>query len=166
MKTENLKTGDVLHCRGKSLLSRLIIWATKSTWSHTALFIEIWEQPYILEAQRKDVHAIPYDEWLKKYGYDFEVSRNRNLTDYRLFSINAMSKLGTTGYDFASLFVRGPWLLITGKWKKKKFEGDKMFCSEYVLWAHDVEKSYRMTPHQVYEYCIAVNGWDSIEEVY
>lgn len=166
MNPKNLITGDILHCRGKGILSRLILWATKSTWSHTAIFIEIWHQPYILEAQRKGVHVIPFDEWLKKYGYNFEVSRNTYLTDYKLYATSALSKVGTTGYDFVSLLIRGPWSLITGKWKRKKFEEDRMFCSEYALWTHAVEKAYRMSPHQVYEYCISVNGWASVEEEY
>ena len=166
MNPETLQTGDILHCRGKGVISTLIMWSTKSSWSHTAIFIEIWEQPYILEAQRKGVHVVPYYKWLKKYGYEFEISRNRLLTDHNLYSISAMSKVGTTGYDFASLLIRFPISLITGRWKKIKFESNKMFCSEYALWTHDVEKAYRMTPHQVYEHCGTVEGWDLIESKY
>ena len=166
MNPKDLKTGDILHCRGKRILARLIMWATKSSWSHTAVYIELWEQPFILEAQSKGVHAIPYYEWLKKYAYTFSISRNEYLTDHRLWSIQAMSKLGTTGYDFVSLLIRQPRLILTGKWRKQKFESDRMYCSEYALWSHDVEKAYRMSPQQVYEYCNTVDGWKQIEPEY
>jgi hypothetical protein len=166
MNPKNLQTGDVLHCRGNGIIAKLIMWATKSYWSHTAVFIEIWGQPFVLEAQAKGVHAIPYYEWLKKYAYEFEVSRNDYLTDHKLWAVHAMSKLGTTGYDFVSLLIRQPRLLLTGRWKKQKFEEDRMYCSEYALWTHAVEKAYRMSPQQVYDYCGTVEGWTSIEEEY
>ncbi len=38
------KTGDVLHCRGRRLISKLIRWATKSQINHTALFIWLWDE--------------------------------------------------------------------------------------------------------------------------
>jgi len=37
-----LKTGDILNCTGKKLLSKIIKMFTKSRFSHTAIFIEIW----------------------------------------------------------------------------------------------------------------------------
>jgi hypothetical protein len=77
-----------------------------------------------------------------------------------------MSRLGTTGYDFVSLLIRQPLQIITGKWRKQKFESDRMYCSEFALWCHEVEKAYRMSPHQVYEYCATVEGWDTIESEY
>jgi len=137
------------------------MWATKSKWSHTAIFIEIWGQPYVIEAQRNGVNVKSYYEWLKKYGYYFEISRSPYLSDHKLFSINAMSVVGVTGYDFVSLLVRYPWKIITGAWRKKKVESDKFYCSEYAMWTHDVELSYRMSPQDVYEYC-EMDGWEVI----
>lgn len=139
------------------------MWATKSKWSHTAIYIEIWGRPYIIEAQKNGVNVKEYSEWLRKYGYYFEVSRNPHLTDYKLYSINAMSKVGVTGYDFVSLLIRQPLLIITGKWRKRKFEEDRMYCSEYALWTHDIEKSYRMSPQNVYDYCQEY-GWEEVLE--
>ena len=52
-----LKTGDVLHCRGKKLISKMIRWATKSQINHTALFILIWGEPYIIDAQDNGVNV-------------------------------------------------------------------------------------------------------------
>lgn len=166
MDPKLLKTGDILHCRGKSIISKLIMWATKSKWSHTAVFIEIWGQPFIIEAQAKGVYVIPYFEWLKEWQYDFEVSRNIQLTDYRLYSIMAMSKVGHTGYDFASLLIRKPIQIITGKWRKRAVEDDRQFCSEYALWTHDVVKSYSMSPQDVYEYTHSTNGWVDVKPEY
>lgn len=164
MNPTNLKTGDVLHCRGKRLLSRLIMWTTKSKWSHTAIFIEIWGQPFILEAQREGVRPINYYEWLKKYGYYFEVSRNEYLmVNDHDWSLHAMSKSGVAGYDFVSLLIRQPIHLLTGKWKKQKVEDDRMYCSEYAMWCHYVTKSYRMTPQHVYEYTHNTKGWNDVK---
>jgi len=166
MYPENLKTGDIIHCRGKRLIPKLIMWATKSTISHTALFIEIWGQPYIIEAQRNGVNVKPWDAWRTKYGYEFLIHRSNDTflqAKIKRFSVRAMSKVGTTGYDFTSLLIRHPWRLITGKWRKRKFEHDKMYCSEYVAWTHGIEHFYRMTPSDLFEYC-KMKNFQIIEE--
>lgn len=153
-----LKTGDVLHCAGHGLLSTLIMRFTKSSWSHTAIFIEIWGQPYIIEAQNNGVNVKPFEEWVKKYGYYYEVSRSPFEFDAKKFSIYAMSKVGTTGYDFLSLIVRQPWRIVSGSYKVRKDEYEKMYCSEYAMWSHGIEKAYRMSPQDVWDYCEA-NNW-------
>jgi len=161
MNPFNLETGDVLHCTGHGLLARLIMFATKSRFSHTAIFIEIWGQPYIIEAQSNGVNVKSYDEWLNKYGYTFEAHRNPNRASEEIFSVHAMSKVGVTGYDFVSLLIRKPIQLITGKWRKIRNEDDKMYCSEYAMWAHRIEQSYRMSPEDVFEFC-KKNNWQKI----
>lgn len=155
---QRFKTGDVLHCRGKRLLSKLIMWATESRWSHTAIFIEVWGQPYIIEAQGNGVNLKPFDQWEKKYGYYYEVSRNPFEFDAKKFSLYATSKVGTTGYDFLSLLVRQPWRILTGSYKVRKDEYEKMYCSEYVMWTHGIETAYRMSPQDVWDYC-EDNDW-------
>jgi hypothetical protein len=152
MNPTNLKTGDILHCTGKKLLSKIIRKVTKSKFSHTALFIEIWGQPYIIDAQKDGVNVRPFDAWKDMYGYDFEVSRPESIDEKEL-SMRALTRVGHTGYDIEGLIFKQPIELLTGKWKIKKNEQERMYCSEFVAWVYGVEKSYRMSPQDVYEWC-------------
>lgn len=154
-----MKTGDILFCSGKKLLSKLIRLFTKSEWSHTALFIEIWGQPYIIDAQKNGINVKEFNEWVKEYGYKYEVRRSPKLIDEHTFSLKAMSKSGVTLYDFESLIIRQPLYLITRKWEEKKSEDERMYCSEYVAWCHDVPEWFSMSPQDLYEYCL-INKWD------
>jgi hypothetical protein len=160
---EKLKTGDILHCTGTRLISRLIMKSTRSEVSHTAIFIEIWGQPYIVDSQKDGTNARPYDEWVKKYNYEYTVHRNPNLTDHHAFSIRAFSRVGVTAYDFESLFIRYPWKLLTGKWRMRgEREEKRMFCSEYVAWVHGISHYYRLSPKEVKEHCIS-NNWKEVK---
>lgn len=151
------KTGDIFHCSGERLLSRIIKKVTKSKFSHSAVFIEIWGQPYIMDSQAKGTNLIPFDEWSKKWNYTYEVHRSLLLSDENLrreFAIRAMSRSGNTGYDFVSLLIRQPIYLLTGKWRERESsKGKRMYCSEFVSWCHGIDSSYRMSPQNLYEYC-------------
>lgn len=148
-----LKTGDILHCSGKRLLSRLIKKFTRSKFSHSALFIEIWGQPYIIDAQADGVNVRPFKEWNDKYDYDIVAHRSSGELDREAISKRAMTKVGHTGYDIEGLLVRQPHKIITGKWKEKGDTTERMYCSEYVAWVYGVEKSYRMSPEDLYLWC-------------
>lgn len=147
----NLQTGDILHCTRKSLLSWLIRKVTKSEFNHTALVIEIWHQIYIVDSQKDGTQLRPFDVWQKKWGYKYKISRPISI-DSEEFSKRALSKTDT-GYDFSSLLIRGPWKLLTGRWKKKKNEFDKMYCSEFVAWCYDIKYDSIMSPKDLWEYC-------------
>lgn len=150
-----LKTGDILHCRANRLISRLIRLFIKGWSNHTATVVIIWGQTYILEAQRKGVHLIPLDEWIKKYDYEVIVARpnNPNFTE-KMFATKALKKVGNTGYAYTSIIFHHPWAVITGKWRHQKRdpEKDKMVCSEYVAWTYGIENAYRFTPRDMMEY--------------
>jgi uncharacterized protein YycO len=150
-----LKTGDILHCSGKKLLSRLIKKATKSKFSHSAVFIEIWGQPYILDAQIDGVNVRPLNDWLKKYNYNITVHRSSNLVNEKTFAQRALTKVGHTAYDFESLLIRQPIELLTGKWVEKGDTTKAMYCSEYIAWIYGVEKAYKFSPQDLYEWCKA-----------
>ena len=155
MDTTILKTGDVLHCAGKRLISKLIRWATKSKFNHTALFIELWGQPYIIDAQENGVNVKPFEQWEKEYGYNYIVTRPPFDIDEKRTAIKAMSKVGLTAYDFEGLLLKQPIELLTGKWKKKKgeHEQDKMYCSEFVAWVYYVNDSYKTSPADFLKFC-------------
>lgn len=153
-----LETGDILHCSSNGFIGRSIKWATKSPINHSALFIEVWGKPYIIDSQKDGTNLRPFDEWVKKYEYKYIVHRDITLSDEhkRNLSIKALSKSGNTAYDFAGLLIRQPIRLITGKWKYKgKKETDRMYCSEFVSWVHNISSSYRMTPKDLYIYCLS-----------
>jgi len=155
MNPTSLKTGDILHCSGKKLLSRLIKKATKSKFSHSAVFIEIWGQPYILDAQIDGVNVRPLNDWLKKYNYNITVHRSSNLVNEKTFAQRALTKVGHTAYDFESLLIRQPIELLTGKWVEKGDTTKAMYCSEYIAWIYGVEKAYKFSPQDLYEWCKA-----------
>jgi hypothetical protein len=89
---KKLVTGDILHCTGKRPLSKLIRFFTKSKFSHTALFIRIWDQPYVIDAQKDGVNVRPWEEWIKEYDYSFIVSRS-SLCDEK--ELEQCQKLGS-----------------------------------------------------------------------
>ena len=155
MNPTSLKTGDILHCSGKKLLSRLIKKATKSKFSHSAVFIEIWGQPYILDAQKDGVNVRPLNDWLEKYNYNITVYRSSNLVNEKTFAQRALTKVGHTAYDFESLLIRQPIELLTGKWVEKGDTTKAMYCSEYIAWIYGVEKAYKFSPQDLYEWCKA-----------
>ena len=155
MNPTSLKTGDILHCSGKKLLSRLIKKATKSKFSHSAVFIEIWGQPYVLDAQKDGVNVRPLNDWLEKYNYNITVHRSSNLVNEKTFAQRALTKVGHTAYDFESLLIRQPIELLTGKWVEKGDTTKAMYCSEYIAWIYGVEKAYKFSPQDLYEWCKA-----------
>ncbi len=148
-----LETGDILHCTGKGIIAKGIMKATKSSVSHSALFIEIWDKPYIIDAQKDGVNLRPFDEWVKKYNYKYIVHRYPNQFDKKEFSLKAMTKIGNTAYDFEGLLIKQPIELLTGKYRRKGNEEEKMYCSEYVAWCYGINESYRMSPEDLFQWC-------------
>jgi uncharacterized protein YycO len=157
MNLTKLKPGDILHCSGKKKLAKIIKAFTKSQFSHTALFIEIWGQPYIIDAQIDGVNLRPWNEWADKYKYDFVVHRSANEIDTKALSMRALTKVGHTGYDFESLLFKQPIELFTNTWQQKKNEQERMYCSEFVAWVYGVERSYRFSPEDMYNWCLINN---------
>lgn len=151
------KTGDIFHCTGHGLVSKGISVFTKSKITHTAMFISIWGEDFIIEAQRKGVYTIPFKEWKDKWKYEYIVNRSPDVIDEKEIATKAVSKLGHTAYDFQSFLLRMPVKLITGKWRAKPNEDDKVFCSEFVAWCYKFTGSERLTPKELYSLTIELN---------
>lgn len=147
------KTGDIFHCTGRGIIAKGIMKATKSKVSHSALFIEIWGKPYIIDAQKDGVNLRPFDEWVKMYNYKYIVHRYPNEFDRKEFALKAMTKIGNTAYDFEGLLIKQPIELLTGKYRRKGNEENKMYCSEYVAWCYGINESYRMSPEDLLQWC-------------
>jgi len=158
---ELLKTGDILLCRSHSLLSKLIRKATKSHWSHTAHVVDIWGEMYVVEAQISGVDPKSWDNWVKKYNYEWVAIRNPRMGDEREFCKRSFSLVGVTGYDLVTFLIRHPWRIITGSWRNQKNDNKKMICSQYTAWCHSLPDSARLVPDDVARYAKEKN-WDEI----
>ena len=131
-----LKTGYILHCSGKSLLSRLIMRFTKGKFSHTAIVLEIGGKVCVVGAQNNGVNIREFKEWQNEFKYKYSVS----IPIYQAFNKEEiankiLSKVGVTKYDYFSLLIAQPFYLLTRKWiGNKKNAAKKFYCSEFVGW--------------------------------
>lgn len=148
-----LKTGDILHCTGARLLARLVMFFTRSKISHTAIVICVWDQLYVIDAQKNGVNPKPLQDWLDYYKYKIKVSRNFSLFNEKNLSIRCFSKVGLTSYDFVSLLFYQPWYLLTERWigKTKENSTKRMYCSEYVGWCLEIENYWELSPEDIYK---------------
>lgn len=153
--SEKLKSGDILHCRRSTFLSWLIQKLTKSQFSHSALYINIGGESFVVDAQKDGVNLRRFDLWMKKYKYSFIVSRPNEMTSQRKAIIlnRIFKKIGVTNYDFVGLLYKSPWKLITGKWKVGKNEDNRMYCSEFVAYVYDFPFYYKLSPEDLYDRC-------------
>lgn len=154
MKTldkNTLQSGDVLHCTSERLLSRIIRKLTKGRVNHSALAIEVWGELFIIDAQKDGTNLRPISEWNKKYKYSYKIFRPTDFsTEIRS---KAISKIGSTPYDFLSLIVWQPIYILTGKWhgRSKENADDRMYCSEYIAWLFNYENWWQLSPQAVYD---------------
>ena len=146
-----IKSGDVAHCRSNGILGRAIRVFTRSHVNHTAMFIEIWGKIFVIESQSNGTNLKPFQEWVKKYNYKYEISRPLEFTAET--KERAMQKIGTTGYDFRSLILVQPIYQVFGIWlgKGEKKADEKLYCSEFVGWVYKLENWWKNSPQQVYE---------------
>lgn len=158
----DLQTGDILHCKGSSLISRLIMRFTKGKYSHTAIVVECWGIICIVEAQNNGVNLKSYNSWVKKYNYNYVISRPL-LVDKHDFSKKILSKIGVTSYDFKSLIFYQPLYLITGKWKGSSEEDNKNYCSDLAGWSHGFLNYWKMSPQDLYKYVNTLSTFKLIE---
>jgi len=158
MQLDQIQTGDIIHCRGTRLISRLIMRCTKSEWSHTALAIRIDGKLFIVDAQKDGVNLRPFELWDQKFNYEMLVCRSAQASykySHKYLMERALGKVGVTAYDFETLFIRYPWKLISGKWRNRgDKEDDKMVCSEFIAWTYSIPNWFKMSPRNVYEWCI------------
>lgn len=161
MEHLNYKTGDVFHCKGKGLISKGIKFFTESDITHSAMFIWIWGEPFIIDSQKDGTNLRPFYKWKEKYDYDYIVTRSNKTLDEKAFALNAMSLSGITGYDFELFVLRYPFSIIRSKITGEDFlpkvvpnETKRMICSEFVAWAHDLLSPSTYTPKRLHEHCV------------
>lgn len=154
---EKIQNGDILVCSSNGWLGRQIKRFTRSDVNHVAMAIKVGGVLMVIDSQKDGTNPKTYENWLKKYGYDFKVFRYTWANPQWGKSIRekALSKSGVTGYDFIALLWHQPRYLLTGKWKGKK--GDdaarRMYCSEFVAWCHSLPNWWEMSPADVLRFC-------------
>ena len=157
MHVSEFKNYDILHCSRRKWISRLIMWFTGSRFCHTAIFVQVDGLPFIVDSQADGTNLRPYQEWIKKFNYAFLVTRDTSETAAdktqqrkRIFAI-----IGHTGYDYESLLIRQPLLILTGRWRTRgKKENERLYCSESVAYIKGWEDSERLSPQGVFERCL------------
>jgi len=151
-----LKPGDVLVCRGKSIISKLIMFFTRGEFSHTALFVSVWDQPGVIEAQKNGVNFKMWDVWKKKWNYDFVVFRYAGPFDDHALMMRAFNECGETKYDFYTFFRR-----IFGERKSRgeAYENKKRICSEFTGFVWQMPHYFQMTPFSQYVFLKKSKRW-------
>lgn len=156
----NLQTGDILHCRGKRLLSKLIAFATHSEFTHTAIVKVEEGEVFIAEMQKNGCELKSYENWQKDYGYKYVATRD-NSSDVSYVATRIYRKIGFARYDIALLFLRYPAKLLLSLFlnkefvlKRKKNEEKRMTCSEFVAYCYGWGDPQNYSPKDVYDKCI------------
>lgn len=146
--------GDTFHCWRDSFLSRLIRKETHSKFSHTAMFLRIDGNPYILDAQSDGIHLRPFDRWIEEYNYNFVVTRFASASlDSLQYRKVGMSYLDTK-YGYVDLLRH--WIYRNTRiWLGIDKEYKKLVCSELRMLIHDNffnvdERIESMSPGDVY----------------
>lgn len=131
-----IKDGDILLYKGKSLLSKAIRLLTKSEYSHAGIAIWWKDRLMVLEATGKGVFPIPMSKNLKHYkGIVHCFTSKKYIPQVKRTKMMhfAMEEIGKE-YSKWKLVVFG-YILIFGKNKDKRDEFRKtnsLVCSHYV----------------------------------
>lgn len=150
MDISKLKPLDILHCKGKGLVSSIVKISTKSDITHTAIIIENWKKLHVAESHnKKGVISTPLDKWLEINDYEIIVSRPLRF-HYEDCHVRANEKMGWVNYPLLKMI----WLFlkhyITGKWSPVS---DKvLYCTKYVMYVLNLDLGW-LTPVDLYDYC-------------
>lgn len=156
LEANKLMHGDILHCYSSGFLGKAIQWFTKSRINHTAIVLKINNVTLIADSQANGTNLKTLENWKKKYSYNYMIHRRKVMGAATRAHITrkVFSRMGITGYDFASLLIWQPWYIISGRWKgKKKKEAEKrMYCSEFAAWVYDVPGWWEKSPQALMDH--------------
>lgn len=154
---DNLKNGDILHCYRNKWISKAIRFITRSKFtSHTAICVVLEGHKFIVDSQADGTHFRFAEEWMKKYNYEFKISRP--FSDYYFDIVNNdfLSRIKpylNSKYGYLDL-VRHLILNYTGVWIGGRREEKHLTCSEFVMRVFGEENAYKMNPYDVYVWCL------------
>lgn len=157
IKQHQLQHGDILHCRGSRIISKLIKFFTGSEYSHTALFVKVNGRGYVVDAQSNGLNLKSFETWQGYYDYSFDIHRRRNISDKINDHMNKAieENMGVNSYDFASLLWFQPRYIFGGKWNGKKGAEakEKFYCSEFVAYSHLFPEWWLYSPKKLFQEC-------------
>lgn len=147
-----MKKIEILHCHGSGLLPKLIGLFSNSYYTHSAIRVIEDGETFIYEAQSNGITRKLFSEWVKKYGYKFEVTEHE-IENYQYSKM--VSKQGVTPYDYRSLIVSQPIYLLTGWWigSRGASSTKEMYCSEYCAWVLNFPKWWTISPKKLQKLC-------------
>ena len=161
MKKENIKTGDVFLSATDSWLGNVIRKITKADWSHAGIFVWLWGELFVIEAEK---HGIQLMKWSDE-KYNNGNPKNRKLLylkpkidiNEKDIAMLMLPYVGTRDYDYIALLEQIVYQ-YTGKWIGKKEKGNnKFYCSEFVAYIYNqMDKTYypkwwEISPGQIYD---------------
>lgn len=139
-----IKTGDILQVSGDKLTSKIIKKFTKSQWSHAGIFVWIWDELYVIEAEKRGIQITKWND--VKYQGGKTTSKKLKLLkpdlEYRIneeeLARFVLPYCGTEPYDFIGLLSQA-FFQITGIWwgKTKEAAEKRMYCSEFVAFVYN-----------------------------
>lgn len=141
-----LKTGDILHCNKKGLLNKVFSYFTKSAFTHSAMFIDIYGQYYVATVIDNKLRLMSWYKFSKTYNYI--AFRNSNPIDKIEIAKRILTKVESRAFNFQNLLLK-PWKFWFKKVKVKTLI-DKPYCSEIIGWVYGYEKEYKITPDDLY----------------
>lgn len=152
-----LRIGDILFCRRKTLLSKLIRVFTKSRYSHTAIVVKKYGVTLIVESQMKGVEVKTYAHWMDKYEYEYDVARPIAIGNRRILTKRIFEKVGVEKYDFKLLMWDFPRYVLTGRWRgdneEEANENGRVTCSAFIAWIYEMKNWWKLSPQAVFEEC-------------
>jgi hypothetical protein len=161
---ENLKSGDILICRGHSWISKAIMAVTRGKWSHTATVAQIWGVIGVIEAQKNGVNFKLWQKWRNAWNYDFVAFRYKLPFNEKELMLYAFSFTGETKYDWFTFFRRA-----FGKRKQRNEmkEESRSICSENTCrigksFDKNMPNCHDITPTELYNYLKSNPNWEEI----
>lgn len=131
-----IKNGDVLMYRGKSLQSRIIMFVTRSRFSHAGIAVWWNERLMVMEAVGKGVVITPLSQSVGKYDGRVELftSKEEIPDNERLRMITcAQEELGKEYATWKAVRVGIKILLSKNRERRDRLRRERqLFCSQYV----------------------------------
>lgn len=115
----------------------------KTYYNHASFLITIDKQQFIVESDMYGVVLTPFKDWI----------REQRVTVYKVPKVyrqKAMSKVGNTDYDYASLLFYQLINTITGKYygyTDERKAAEKFYCYEFLAWVLRIPKWYKILPN-------------------
>ena len=159
MDIDKIKTGDVLLVATDSWLGRTIRKVTHSEWSHTGVFVWLWGELFVIEAEKRGIQLTRWAD--KKYNNGKPKGRKlKYLTPNKPVNEQKIARfmlpyVGVTPYDYFGLIQQLVYQ-TTGRWPGRKREDKRFYCSEFEAFTyHNMDPSYypkwwEISPGQVH----------------